>query len=167
MGVRYMRGVLIAVLFFVLGLLISPLIPVYAEQRLANSDLEIDSTRRVPFENYAVYPDQLVVRYPGLRYAQVASNSMAPIITDKSTVFEKTPTPGEIKENDVISFTVPEQYLPETDLEKESVVLHLVTSIVTKQGKTFYKTQGVANEQEDPWLVPFENVKGIMVGTFR
>lgn len=84
---------------------------------------------------------------------------MAPLITDKSTVFEMAPdSPAGVRVNDVISF-----YEPSVD----GVVLHLVTEIVEKDGETFYKTRGVANPEEDPWLVPFENVKGVMVGTFR
>lgn len=153
------KGVLIAGVFFLLGVLLAPYIPVQAEQRLAYSDLDVSSVQRVPFENYEVYPDQLVVKYPGLKYAKVASNSMAPIITDKSTVFEKIPeSASEIKVNDVISF-----YEPSVD----GTVMHLVTDIVAEDGRISYKTKGVANPEADPWTVPYENVKGIVVGTFR
>jgi len=154
-----MRGVAIATAFFILGVVLSPLIPIPWEERVALSDTVIDSTQHVPFDSISVYPDQVIIEHPGLRYAKVSSNSMAPIITDKSTVFEKIPqSPSDIKINDVIAFSTPEE---------EGTVLHLVTSVVHEAGNVFYKTKGVANDEEDPWLVPYENVKGIMVGTFR
>lgn len=154
-----MRGLIIALLFFGLGVLAGPHMGEAAESRLAVSDAAVPSVSRVPFENYKVYPDQLVVSYPGLRYATVASNSMAPVITDKSVVFEKKPlSPAEISINDVISF-----YEPSVN----GTVLHLVHEIIYENGKPYYRTKGAANPAVDPWLVSFENVKGIMVGTFR
>jgi len=154
-----MRGVVIAIVFFVLGILLAPYIPVLAEQRAATSDENFDSIQRVPFDKISVYPDRIQIDQPGIRYAKVTSNSMAPIITDKSTVFEKTPiSPEEIKIGDTISY-----YEPTTN----SVILHNVIEIQQKEGKTSYKTKGLANEKPDPWTVPYENVKGIMIGTFK
>jgi len=154
-----MRGVILAIVFFTLGVLLSPYIPVSAEDRLAESDIVVDSDRRVDFDSIAVYPDRVRISEPGLHYAQVSSNSMAPIITDKSTVFEKTPdSPYEIKIGDVISFYEP---------SRDAVVLHMVVEILYIDGLVYYRTMGVANGFIDPWLVPYENVRGIMVGTFR
>lgn len=154
-----MNRVIIAAIFLALGTVIGSFMPVIAETRLATSQLYVPSTQRVPFNSISVYPDQAVIAVPGLRYAKVSSNSMAPIITDKSVVFEKTPTsPEEISINDVISF-----YEPSLD----AIVLHLVTGIINENGKLHYKTKGLANPQEDPWIVPYANVRGIMIGTVR
>lgn len=154
-----MKGVLIAIIFFVLGLVLSPFVPVHAEQRTALSDVSVDSVQRVPFDAVRVYSNEVRINVPGLRYAQVTSNSMAPIITDKSVVFEKpVNSPNEIVVGDVISFYEPSE---------DSVILHAVIEVMNVDGHMHYRTQGVANMWPDPWLVPFENVKGIMVGTFR
>jgi len=154
-----MKGVVLAIVFFALGVMLSPYIPVSAEDRLAESDIVVDSAQRVDFDSIAVYPDGVRINEPDLHYAQVSSNSMAPIITDKSTVFEKTPdSPYEIKVGDVISFYEP---------SRDAVVLHMVVEILYIDGSVYYRTMGVANDFVDPWLVSYDNVKGIMVGTFR
>jgi len=153
-----MKGVFIAVVFLGLGLLLSPHISVTAESRLADSPIIVDSSQRVPFDAISVYSDEVRIDVSGLQYAQVQSNSMAPLITDKSTVFEKIPSsPYEIQIGDVISF-----YEPSVD----DIILHMVVDIVYSD-QVYYRTMGVANEFVDPWLVPFSNVKGIMVGNFR
>lgn len=153
-----MKGIIIGLVFFTLGFLVATAVPIGVESRLAFSSDNVSSVQRVDFDSIKVYPDEVIIRQPGIHYAKVASNSMAPIITDKSTVFEKEPQEGEIIPGDVISF-----YEPSVD----GVVLHLVTEVVEKDGGQFYKTKGVANDSEDPWLVPFDSVKGVMVGTFK
>ena len=153
-----MKGVIIAGVFFLLGILIAHL-PVTAEERLAASDLAFESAQRVPFDAISVYPDEVRVSVPDLRYARVTSNSMAPIITDKSTVFEKSPdSVDDILVGDVISFFEP---------GNDAVVIHAVVNILVIDGQVYYETQGLANPEKDPWLVPFANVQGVMVGTFR
>jgi len=153
-----MKSVVIAIAFFLLGSSIAS-VPAIPEERVAISDALVESTQRVSFNAIKVYPDEIVIEYPGLKYAKINSNSMAPVITDKSVVFEKVPSSAdEIQIGDIISF-----YEPSVD----SIVLHLVVEIVEQNGTVYYSTKGVANEEVDEWLVPFENVKGIMVGTFR
>ena len=153
-----MKSVVIAIAFFLLGSSIAS-VPAIPEERIAVSDALVESTQRVSFNAIKVYPDEIVIEYPGLKYAKINSNSMAPVITDKSVVFEKVPSSAdEIQIGDIISF-----YEPSVD----SIVLHLVVEIVEQNGTVYYSTKGVANEEVDEWLVPFENVKGIMVGTFR
>ncbi|MEM3154376.1 MAG: signal peptidase I [Candidatus Woesearchaeota archaeon] len=152
------KGVVIAVLFFILGFSLHA-VPLPAETRLATTDAEVESTQRIPFESIKVYADRVEIGYAGLNYATVNSNSMAPIITDKSVVFEKVPeSPDEIKVGDVISFYEPSE---------NAIVLHAVIEVLDANEGTFYKTKGLANPEADPWLVPYDNVKGIMVGTVR
>jgi signal peptidase I len=144
------KGGIIAIVFFLLGFSLN--VPLQAEQRSATSDVVVESTQRIPFDAFKVYPDQVKIEYAGLRYAKVSSDSMAPLLTHDSVVFEKAP--DEIHVGDIISF-----YEPSVD----TIVLHSVVSIV--DGK--YQTKGYANPEVDPWLVEPENVKGVMVGTFR
>ena len=142
-----------------LSLVFSLNVPLPAESRLAATDIAVESTQRISFDSIKVYQDEVRIEQPGLHYARVSSDSMAPIITHDSVVFEKVPaSASEIHVNDVISF-----YEPSVD----SVVLHLVIEVINQNGNTFYRTKGVANPDADPWLVPYENVKGIMVGTVR
>ncbi len=151
------KGVVIAIVFLILGFSLH--VPLSAGTRLATTDVVVESTQRIPFDSIKVYEDQVQIKYSGLKYAKVASNSMAPIITDKSVVFEKTPiSADEIQVGDVISF-----YEPSVN----GTVLHMVAGIIEQDGTTYFQTRGVANPEADPWLVPYNNVKGIMVGTFR
>lgn len=155
-GLR-MKGVVIAIIFFLLGFMLAN-IPITAETRLATTDVQAESIQRIPFEAIKVYSNRIVIEEPDIQYAKVRTDSMAPLITHDSTVFEKKPTRDEILAGDVISF-----YEPGSD----AIILHMVVDIIQKDGKTYYKTKGTANEKEDDWLVPFENVKGVMVGTFK
>jgi len=148
------KGVVIAIIFFLIGFSLN--VPLPAESRLAATDVAVESTQRIPFDAIKVYPDEVVIAYPGLRYAKVTSNSMAPIITDKSIVFEKTP--DVIKEGDVISFYEPSE---------DTIILHAVVEVIQTAEGPLYRTKGLANPDADPWLVPHAKVKGVMVGTFR
>lgn len=155
---KVVGGLFLSLLFFVIGVLVSPYIPVHADERLAVSTDSIDSVSRVPFENIKVYSDHVVIDAP-LRYAKVASNSMAPYITDKSVVFEQAPIDSNsIKVGDIISFT--------TEGEK-GVIMHTVAEIIEQDGATYYKTKGLANFEQDPWLVRYEDIIGVVVGTIR
>ena len=153
------KGVGIGVIFFVLGYALASSAALSPESRLALSDEQVESVSQIPFESIKVYPSDVRINYPGLRYARVKSNSMAPLITDTSTVLERAPSSqDDIHVGDVISF-----YEPSVD----DVVLHLVTRIEKTQGKNTYRTKGLANENEDAWLVPYDNVKGILVGIVK
>jgi len=155
---KVVEGLFLSLLFLIIGVLISPYIPVHADERLAISSDFIDSVSRVPFENIKVYSDHTVIDAP-LRYARVASNSMAPFITDKSVVFEQTPVSSDsIKVGDIISFT--------TEGEK-GVIMHMVVEVFEKNGTTYYRTKGTANSEIDSWSIPYENVVGVVVGTIR
>ncbi len=152
-----LKGVVLAIVFFSLGFSLDTSLP--AEVRSATTDTVVESVQRIPFDAIKVFPDEVRIEQPGLHYAKVNSDSMAPWLTHDSVVFEKVPeSADEIKLNDAISFYEPSE---------DTIVLHMVVDIVEIDGKMFYKTKGIANPNADPWLVPFENVKGIMVGTVR
>jgi len=154
-----MRYVIVAVIFFALGIALASSVPRTAESRLALSNASFSSVQQISPDQIRVYPDAVMIGYPGLHYARVMSNSMAPVITDTSTVLERVPgSASDVHVGDIISF-----YEPSVD----DVVLHLVTEREESAGKVFFKTKGVANPQEDPWTVPFENVKGVMVGVLK
>jgi len=153
-----MKGVVISIALLIIGFSLSN-VPLAAEQRVATTDIAVESTQRIPFDAIKVYPEEVRIQYPGLRYARVTSDSMAPLITHDSIVFEKVPTSAdEIHVGDIISF-----YEPTID----KVVLHMVIGIIEQDGQQYFQTKGAANPDEDAWLVPFEHVKGIFVGTVR
>ena len=152
-----MKGVVLALLFILFGFSLH--VPLPAEDRVATTGSVVESTQRIPFDAIKVYSDEVKIEFSELHYARVNSDSMAPWLTHDSVVFEKTPySPEEIHVGDAISF-----YEPSLD----KIVLHLVVEIVQENSTVFYKTKGLANPAPDNWLVPFENVKGILVGTFR
>ncbi len=151
-----MKGVVVVIAVLIIGFSLH--VPLAAEERSATTDVAVESTQRVPFEAIKVYPGEVKIEYAGLKYAKVNSDSMAPWLTHDSVVFEKVPeSANEIHVGDVISFY--EQSVDQT-------VLHMVVEIVESDA-IYYKTKGIANAEVDDWLVPFSNVKGIMVGTFR
>jgi signal peptidase I len=151
------KGVVLAIVFFLLGFSLN--VPLPAGERLATTDVAVESTQRIPFESINVYSDHVQIDYPGLKYARVISDSMAPLLTHDSIVFEKSPSsPDEIHIGDIISFYEP---------SRNGIVLHMVIGIIYADDTVYYQTKGIANENADNWLVPFENVEGIMVGTVR
>lgn len=151
-------GLFLSLFFFTLGIALASYIPVHAEERLAASSQNFESVSRIPFENIKVYPEQVIIDAP-LRYAKVESNSMAPFITDKSTVFEQKPTsPEQILVGDIISFTT---------AGEKGVIMHAVVEIVQKDGAYYYHTKGFANSEQDPWLVSYDDIVGVVVGTLR
>ena len=152
------KGVVFSLIAIIVGILVSPHVAP-SEDRFALSESSVLSQQKIPFDAIKVYNDEVRIETSGIRYAKVNSNSMAPIITDTSTVLEKVPSSeNEISVGDVISF-----YEPSVD----KIVLHAVIDIVAKDSQTLYKTKGTANPEADPWLVPFENVKGVLVGVIK
>ncbi|MBS3148428.1 signal peptidase I [Candidatus Woesearchaeota archaeon] len=150
---------LVGVVILLLGVLAGQFLPLEAGERLALSDLSVDSTSRIPFERIKVYPTEVSIDVAGVHYAKVASNSMAPLITDTSTVLEKAPqNADEIQVGDVISF-----YEPSVD----GIVLHLVIEKLESEGEVSFRTQGTANPEPDPWIVSYSNVKGVLVGVLK
>lgn len=143
---------------FALGFLLASIKPISADVRIALGAGDFQSASRIDFDEVNVYPDKVQILHSGINYARVASNSMAPFITNESVVFEVPPSSTDIMVGDVISFRVP---------GIDGVVLHMVTQIVKKDEKVFYRTKGYANDFEDPWLVPEEDVQGVLVGVFR
>lgn len=138
--------------FFLLGMLVVQL-PVEAGERFAKGNTEFSSSERVSLDAITVFPDKVIIDAPNIRYARVASNSMSPAFTDKSKVFEMIPSsPEDIQIGDVISFR-----------EGDIVVMHRVIEIV--DGK--YRTKGDANKKADELLVSFDQIEGVVVGSFR
>lgn len=153
-----MKG-LVGVVIFLLGVFAGQFLPIGVEERLAFGDASVQSVARIPFDDIKVYPDSVSIDVEGVKYAKVVSNSMAPVITDKSTVLEKAPSgSGDIQVGDVISF-----YEPSVN----GVVLHVVTEKLEENGAVSFRTKGTANPNADPWVVPFENVKGVLVGVLK
>jgi len=154
-----MRGVVIATVFFLLGMVLAQYVPLQIGERFASSDTAVESVQRIPDGDIAVFPDRVEIFHAGLRYAKVKSNSMAPFITDKSTVFEKIPLSAEeIVVGDVISFYEPSE---------DAILLHAVVDVAYQEGNIVFQTKGFANDEVDPWLVSFDQVRGVLVGTFR
>lgn len=91
-----------------------------------------------------------------LRAFIVKSGSMRPAIFEGSVVFIKRGY-KDLKINDIITFIKPDNY-------RENVT-HRFISEVNKDGKTFFKTKGDANNVEDQWLLRREAIWGKVVLT--
>ena len=116
------------------------------------------SAQNIPESSLKASPTRFCINHPSLRYVQVASSSMDPFITPLSTVVEIVPSsPDDISVGDIISF-----YRPEIN----DVVMHSVVEIVPDRGAIMYRTKGF-NQPPDPWIVPFSDVKGLVVAVVR
>lgn len=98
----------------------------------------------------------LVLLVPSLlgydRYV-IVSGSMRPLLDRGSVVFSKERPVEQLEVGDVITYTPP----PASGVDH--LVTHRITSIeVDDEGRRVFRTQGDANEFEDPWT--FQLLKG-------
>src|SRR3989344_4744353 len=120
--------VLIGGAFFFFGLLLSPYITGPATGKVI---AHISESQITAGQN------RFCVQQPGLRYVNVDSPSMEPLINTHTLLAEKTPTsPLDIQEGDIISFYEP--------LGKQNI-LHVVTEVVPTDNSVSYRTRGWAN----------------------
>lgn len=86
----------------------------------------------------------------------VLTGSMEPTLPLGSVVFVAPRAPEEVQVGDVLTFRHPER--------PKRLATHRVTQVLTREdGSLAFKTLGDANEVEDPWQVPGENVIGTVV----
>ena len=85
----------------------------------------------------------------GYQMLSVDSGSMEPNFPEDSLIFVKTVDPSELKEDDVITFTVD---------ENGTLVTHRIVAVL-KDERSFI-TRGDANNTNDPSTVPYGNVVG-------
>lgn len=92
----------------------------------------------------------------GYRVYSVMTGSMTPVYPTGSLVFVKLTDPQDIRVGDDITF-----YNPSSEQE---IWTHRVTQIVTDYGNNgiCFKTQGVANSSEDPFITLGGNVVGVV-----
>ena len=136
--------------FFFMGLLLAPYL---------SSDATGKVISHISENQITAGPSRVCIQQSGLRYVNVDTPSMEPLINTQTLLVEKTPTLlREIEEGDIISFYEP--------LGKQNI-LHVVTAVVSTGNSVSYRTRGWANTVEDPWLVPYSNVKGVVVAIVR
>jgi len=101
----------------------------------------------------------------GRRGATVRSNSMEPTFSRGDVVFLQEADPQEIEEGDVIAFAVPERW--QQDHGYPEIVMHRVTEVIEDEdtGRVRFRTQGDAENNEDPFITPEQNVIGEYTGT--
>lgn len=85
----------------------------------------------------------------------VVSGSMAPIIPVGTLALVSQKAATQLTQGDVIAF-------PEPGNPKR-IVLHRVTGQATSGTITEFKTKGDANQSEDPWSIPSDQVRGKMI----
>lgn len=87
----------------------------------------------------------------------VLSSSMSPGIHAGDVVIDDAANPQAIQKGDVITFNP-----PSGEYSGAKRVTHRVVDVVHKNGGTYFKTKGDANDQPDPNLVPASNVVGVV-----
>lgn len=90
----------------------------------------------------------------GFRQYIVATGSMEPKYNVGDLIIIKETPEEEIKIGDIIN------YISENGAD---TITHRVTDIIEKDGQTYYQTKGDNNNAEDPELVKYRQVKGILV----
>lgn len=80
---------------------------------------------------------------------------MEPFIKKGSLII--TFSTNDYKENDVITFTLPQS------LNQRKIVTHRVVKIISTNNDNLYKTQGDANNLPDDWLIDSKNIIGKVV----
>lgn len=93
----------------------------------------------------------------GYRMYSVLSGSMTPVYPKGSLVIVRITDPKEIKVGDDITF-----YNPGSE---QDIWTHRVIDVIDNYGNNgvCFKTQGVANSQEDPFITIGGNVVGVVV----
>jgi len=94
----------------------------------------------VPLLLYVI--GQLVPYYGGY---VVLSNSMTPDFHSGDVVFVQQNSPSAVQINDTITYHTP---------NSRGTTTHKVVDIVEEGNQTLFQTQGIANEEPDPYLVP-------------
>ena len=91
----------------------------------------------------------------------VNGNSMYPSLHNGDLVYYTSPQFGAIHNGSVIIFIQGNTGFSALDALLKPVLIHRVVGIETIGGKVYYKTQGDANDQADPFLTPQSNVLGV------
>jgi signal peptidase len=85
----------------------------------------------------------------------VPSTSMVPTLNVGDIVFVKGVDPSTITVGTIIIFRSPMGSID---------IIHRVIGISKQGDKLYFETRGDHNPVADPWQVPAENVKGVLVG---
>jgi signal peptidase len=88
----------------------------------------------------------------------VLTSSMSPTIPAGSMILVNDVPAEEIRRDDVITFESPGG-IDETSTGPDRIT-HRVVEVVERDGTTYFRTQGDANEEPDPSLVPPGNLVG-------
>lgn len=88
----------------------------------------------------------------------VLSSSMSPTYRAGDVVFVNDARPSAIESGDVITFEPPVGHQHDEALR----VTHRVVDVIQRDGRTYFRTKGDANEEPDQTLVPAENVIGVV-----
>lgn len=81
----------------------------------------------------------------------VLTGSMKPTIDPNDIVIVKKQNENNIKNGDIITYTLD---------NSSSTVTHRIIEIVEKDGKKYYRTKGDNNNSEDSELIPYDNIQG-------
>lgn len=76
----------------------------------------------------------------------VTSGSMAPTVPAGAIVFVRPINPFDVKKNDIITFTSPN--------DATLTILHRVVDVSRERGQVIFETKGDNNDSKDSWLVP-------------
>lgn len=87
----------------------------------------------------------------------VLSSSMSPAIQAGDVVIVDGANPAAIEEGDVITFEPPADHQIDAPY-----VTHRVVEVVERNGDTYFRTKGDANEEPDQALVPASNLVGVV-----
>ena len=87
--------------------------------------------------------------------AVVLTGSMEPALPRGALAFTQSIEPEKVKVGDIIAFS-PEQ-------DPDITTSHRVIEVISADGELSFRTQGDANEDADPWIVPASYIRGKVI----
>ena len=154
----------LCILMFSLGILMSPALTQAAQTqesatRYAISDDKIlhDTQDRISESQILAYDDYIRINKAGVKFAPVGNTaSMLPFLHSGAHSLEVKPqTAEELQQGDIISFYV---------ADKDVYVIHAIISTGYDEKGWYAMTKGYNNEEQDPWLVRFSDIEGVLIG---
>ena len=159
------RTLLVALVFFSIGVGAAEVSTQHKDKivpRMGLGDLNEESflfpSDRIPAKDIILEEGMLKIKNmkDAILGRPLPSGSMLPWASSNSVTIEKpVRDPAMLKKGDIIVFTVEDKDVP---------IMHMITDVIVKNKKLFFKTQGINNAEPDAALVPAENVKTVVSG---
>jgi signal peptidase I len=114
---------------------------------------------RIIEDNIYVLKDKIEIDIPNAEWSSYEpTGSMEPVLTDTANGLYVLPKgPEDIQVGDIVAYTL-------GDGVSKDIVHRVIAVTKDENGNYYYTTKGDANPVSDPDLVPYNNIKRILIG---